>query len=121
MNNILLFIYLFIYYSFYQFWALDLNTKKSKLYRPTTTACKSTITTTTPPKQEDFADQPFQGVFHMITEGSSSEFDTKWQKKDHYRRVNHVALTGPVVQTKWSNVPLTFDASVGDSFSNAMS
>jgi hypothetical protein len=24
--------------------------------------------------------------------------------------VNHVALTGPVVQTKWSHVPLTFDA-----------
>jgi hypothetical protein len=38
------------------------------------------------------------------------EFDTKRQKKDHYRGVNHVALTGPVVQTKWSHVPLTFDA-----------
>jgi hypothetical protein len=46
----------------------------------------------------------------MITEGSSSKFETKRQKKDHYRRVNHVALTGPVVQTKWSHVPLTFDA-----------
>jgi hypothetical protein len=38
------------------------------------------------------------------------DFDTKRQKKDHYRSVNHVALTGPVVQTKWSHVPLTFDA-----------
>jgi hypothetical protein len=46
----------------------------------------------------------------MITGGSSSKFDTKWQEKDHYQRVNHVALTGPVVQTKWSHIPLTFDA-----------
>jgi hypothetical protein len=46
----------------------------------------------------------------MITKGSSSEFETKRQKKDYYRIVNHVALTEPVVQTKWSHVPLTFDA-----------
>jgi hypothetical protein len=31
-------------------------------------------------------------------------------KEDHYRSVNHVAITGPIVQTKWSHVPLTFDA-----------
>jgi hypothetical protein len=46
----------------------------------------------------------------MITEGSSVDFETKRQKRDHYRSVNHVALTGPVVQTRWSHVPLTFDA-----------
>jgi hypothetical protein len=46
----------------------------------------------------------------MITGGSSVDFDTKQQKRDHYQSVNHVALTGPVVQTKWSHVPLTFDA-----------
>jgi hypothetical protein len=46
----------------------------------------------------------------MITRGSSMDFDTKRQKKDHYRSVNHVALIGLVVQTKWSHVPLTFDA-----------
>jgi hypothetical protein len=46
----------------------------------------------------------------MITVGSSVDFDTKRQKRDHYRSVNHVALTGPVVQAKWSHVPLTFDA-----------
>ena len=38
------------------------------------------------------------------------DFETKRQKKDHYRCVNHVALTGPVVQMKWPHVPLTFDA-----------
>jgi hypothetical protein len=37
-----------------------------------------------PPKREDFADQPFQGIIHMITRRSSSEFDTKRQKKYHY-------------------------------------
>ena len=46
----------------------------------------------------------------MITGGSSTDFDTKRQKRDHYRSINHVAITGPVVQTKWSHVPLTFDA-----------
>jgi hypothetical protein len=46
----------------------------------------------------------------MITGGSSVDFDTKRQKKDLYRSVNHVALTRPVVQMKWSHVPLTFDA-----------
>jgi hypothetical protein len=62
------------------------------------------------PKQEDFTDQPYRGVIHMITGGSSVDFDTKRQKRDHYRSINHVAITGPVVQTKWSHVPLTFDA-----------
>jgi hypothetical protein len=37
------------------------------------------------------------------------DFDTKRQKKDHYRSVNHVTLIGLVVQTKWSHVLLTFD------------
>jgi hypothetical protein len=36
----------------------------------------------------------------MITGGSSVDFDTKRQKKDHYRSVNHFALTTPVVQTE---------------------
>jgi hypothetical protein len=46
----------------------------------------------------------------MITGGSSTNFDTKRQKRDHYRSINHVAITGPVVQTKWSHVLLTFNA-----------
>jgi hypothetical protein len=62
------------------------------------------------PKQEDFADQPYRGVIHMITGGSSVDFDTKRQKRDHYSSINHIAVTSPVVQTKWSHVPLTFDA-----------
>jgi hypothetical protein len=38
--------------------------------------------------------------------GSSTDFNTKRQKRDHYRSINHIAITGPVVQTKWSHVPL---------------
>jgi hypothetical protein len=45
----------------------------------------------------------------MITGGSNIDFETKRQKRDHYQSVNHVALTGPVVQMRWSHVPLTFD------------
>jgi hypothetical protein len=87
--------------------------RRYKLYHPTPA---SVSTKSTPPKspqapkQEDFADQPYRGVIHMITGGSSVDFETKRQKRDHYRSVNHVALTGPVVQTRWSHVPLTFDA-----------
>jgi hypothetical protein len=33
----------------------------------------------------------------MITGGSSADFDTKWQKRDHYRSINHVAITGLVM------------------------
>jgi hypothetical protein len=62
------------------------------------------------PKQEDFADQPYRGVIHMITGRSSVDFETKRQKRDHYQSVNHVALTGPMVETRWSHMPLTFDA-----------
>jgi hypothetical protein len=62
------------------------------------------------PKQEDFVEQPYCGVIHMIDGGSNVDFETKRQKRDHYRSVNHVSLTGPVVQTRWSHVPLTCDA-----------
>jgi hypothetical protein len=46
----------------------------------------------------------------MIAGVSSVDFDTKLQKRDHYHSVNHVVLTGSVVQTKWSHIQLTFDA-----------
>jgi hypothetical protein len=36
------------------------------------------------PKQEDFAEPPYRGVIHMIIGGSSVDFDTKRQKRDHY-------------------------------------
>jgi hypothetical protein len=33
----------------------------------------------------------------MITGGSSVDFDTKRQKRDHYRSINHVVVTSPVM------------------------
>ena len=43
-----------------------------------------------------------------IVEGSSLEFQTKKQKKDHFRLVNNVAIQGPDRYTDWSKTPLTF-------------
>jgi hypothetical protein len=48
----------------------------------------------------------------MITGGSSADFDTKRQKRDHYRSVNHVVVTSPVVQTKWSHVESRLEGGV---------
>jgi hypothetical protein len=86
--------------------------KKCKFSPTTSTPSKSSTSKPPPPapKQEDFTEKPYHGVIHMITRGSSVDFDTKRQKKDHYRSVNHVALTGLVVQTKWSHISLTSDA-----------
>lgn len=36
------------------------------------------------------------------------EFQTKRQKKDHFRLVNNVATQGPVCYTDWSKMLLTF-------------
>jgi hypothetical protein len=36
--------------------------------------------------------------------------DTKRQRRDHYQQVNDVAVEGPITQTKWSHMPITFSA-----------
>lgn len=46
----------------------------------------------------------------MITGGSSSEFENKKSEKRSLLKVNHVAITDPVVQIKWYHVPISFDA-----------
>ena len=43
-----------------------------------------------------------------IAGGSSMEFQTKKQKKDHLRLVNNIAVQGPVSHTNWSKTPITF-------------
>jgi hypothetical protein len=45
-----------------------------------------------------------------ITGGSNTDFDTKRQCRDYYRKVNHVAIEGPIKQTKWSHMPITFSS-----------
>jgi hypothetical protein len=35
-------------------------------------------------------------------------FENKRQIREYYRKVNHVAIEGPIVQTKWSNMQIIF-------------
>jgi hypothetical protein len=53
---------------------------------------------------------PTHGTILTITRGSNTNFDTKRQLRDYYRQVNHVAIEGPITQTKWSHVPITFSS-----------
>jgi hypothetical protein len=43
-----------------------------------------------------------------IAGGSSMEFQTKKQKKDHLRLVNNIAVQDLVHYTDWSKTPITF-------------
>jgi hypothetical protein len=43
-----------------------------------------------------------------ITGGSGSEPANKKQKKEAQRRVQHVAVQGPFIKSKWFHIPITF-------------
>jgi hypothetical protein len=43
-----------------------------------------------------------------IAGGSSMEFQTKKQKKDHLRLVNNIVVYGSVRCTDWARTPITF-------------
>jgi hypothetical protein len=45
-----------------------------------------------------------------ITGGSNMDFKTKGERRDYYRQVNHVTVEGPITQTKWSHIPITFSS-----------
>jgi hypothetical protein len=51
---------------------------------------------------------PTHGTILTITGGSNTDFGTKRQHRDYYREVNHVAVEGPITQTKWSHIHITF-------------
>jgi hypothetical protein len=53
---------------------------------------------------------PTHGTILTITGGSNTDFDTKWQRRDYYREVNHVAIEGSITQIKWSHIPIIFSA-----------
>jgi hypothetical protein len=65
-----------------------------------------------PQQSQDSSQQsssfPTFRTIHTITEGSNLTFENKRQKREHYRQVNHIAVKGPIVQTKWSHVLITF-------------
>jgi hypothetical protein len=51
---------------------------------------------------------PTIGMILPIAGGSSMEFQTKKQKKDHLRLVNNIAVQGLVRCIDWSKTPITF-------------
>jgi hypothetical protein len=51
---------------------------------------------------------PTHGTILTITAGSNIDFDTKRQHRDYKREVYHVVVEGPITQTKWSHMPITF-------------
>jgi hypothetical protein len=61
-----------------------------------------------PPQQpENFSTH---GTILTITGGSNTYFETKRQRMDYYRQVNHVAIECPITQTKWSHMLITFSS-----------
>jgi hypothetical protein len=61
----------------------------------------------TPQQTDTF---PTHDIILTITGGSNTNFDSKRQQRDYYRQVNHVAVKGPITQTKWSHMIITFSA-----------
>jgi hypothetical protein len=51
---------------------------------------------------------PSHGTIVTIPGVSNTDFDTKRQRRDYYREVNHVVVEGPITQTKWSHIIITF-------------
>jgi hypothetical protein len=65
-----------------------------------------------PPQNQESSQQatnfPTFKTMHTIIGGSNLNFENKRQKREHYRQVNHVAVKGPIVRTKWSHAQITF-------------
>jgi hypothetical protein len=61
-----------------------------------------------PPQQTDAF--PTHGTILTIIGGSNTDINTKRQHHDYYRQVNHVTVEGPITQTKWSHMPITFSS-----------
>jgi hypothetical protein len=68
--------------------------------------------TSTPPPNQDTSQQatsfPTFGTIHTITGGSNQTFKKKKQKPEHYCQVNHVAVEGHIMRTKWLHIQITF-------------
>jgi hypothetical protein len=61
-----------------------------------------------PPQQPDTF--PTHGTILTITGGSNTDFETKRQRRDYYHQVNHVVVEGPIIQSKWSHMLITFSS-----------
>jgi hypothetical protein len=58
------------------------------------------------PQQQNKA-FPTHGTILIITGNSNTDFDTKQQRRDYYREVNHIIVEGPITHIKWSHIPIT--------------
>jgi hypothetical protein len=71
-----------------------------------------------PPLPQPQAQEPLQqpdtfpthDTILTVIGDSITNFETKRQRRDYYLQVNHVAVEGPITQTKWSHVPITFSS-----------
>jgi hypothetical protein len=69
-----------------------------------------------PPPQQ--AQEPLQkpknilthGTILTIVRGSNTDFEIKRQRRDYHYQVNHVTVEGPITQTKWSHMSITFSS-----------
>jgi hypothetical protein len=61
-----------------------------------------------PPQQSEAF--PTHDTILTITGGSNTDFNSKRQHRYYYREVNHVAVEGPITQTRWSHIHITFSA-----------
>ena len=50
------------------------------------------------------------GVILAVTRGSNDDHGNKRQRKEHMRRVHHLATEGPHKISQWSHIPITFDS-----------
>jgi hypothetical protein len=78
------------------------TTRRYKSYLPhshlhTRNSKTSTTPTTPSPKARRLRRSAISRSHSHDHWGSSIDFDTKRQKRDHYRNINHVVVTGPVV------------------------
>jgi hypothetical protein len=53
---------------------------------------------------------PTNGTILTIIGDSNNDFDTKRQRRDYYKLVNHIAVEAPITQTKCSHMPITFSS-----------
>jgi hypothetical protein len=83
--------------------------------KPNNTNPQVKIKTNPPPPQNQEPSQqtdafPTHGTILTINGGSNTDFNTKRQCRDYYKQVNHVIVEGPIMQTKWSHIPITFSS-----------
>jgi hypothetical protein len=87
----------------------------AKQYQHQPTQSRAKPTATPPPQQAQKPPQqtenfPTHGTILTITGGSNTDLETKRQRMDYYRQVNHVPVEGPITLTKWSHILIIFSS-----------